>query len=103
LRNQHPALPLVVAGDDDPTKPGNPGRSKAEAAAAAVGGVAVFPVIPGEGGGGDWNDLHVGWGIEAVEQQLEAAFDLATLPRAPSEGEGSAPAGSSSDSGGAGE
>ena len=48
LRELYPALRLVIAGDDDPSKPGNPGRTKAEAAALAVGGVAVFPVIPGE-------------------------------------------------------
>jgi putative DNA primase/helicase len=48
LRELHPQIRMVIAGDDDPTKPGNPGRTKAEAAALAVGGVAVFPVIPGE-------------------------------------------------------
>ena len=48
LRELYPALRLVIAGDDDPSKPGNPGRTKDEAAALAVGGVAVFPVIPGE-------------------------------------------------------
>jgi putative DNA primase/helicase len=48
LRELHPQMRMVIAGDDDPTKPGNPGRTKAEAAALAVGGVAVFPVIPGE-------------------------------------------------------
>lgn len=48
LRELYPQVRLVIAGDDDPTKPGNPGRTKAEAAALAVGGVAVFPVIPGE-------------------------------------------------------
>jgi putative DNA primase/helicase len=48
LRELHRQIRMVIAGDDDPTKPGNPGRTKAEAAALAVGGVAVFPVIPGE-------------------------------------------------------
>lgn len=48
LRELYPQVRLVIAGDDDPTKPGNPGRTKAEAAALAVGGLAVFPVIPGE-------------------------------------------------------
>lgn len=104
LRNLHPELPLVVAGDDDPAAKGNPGRTKAEAAAAAVGGVAVFPVMPGEGAaGGDWNDLHQAWGLEAVAQQLAPAFDLAVLPRAPSEGEGSSPPAGTTDNGGAGE
>lgn len=48
LRELHPDVRIVVAGDDDPSVKGNPGRVKAEAAAAAVGGLAVFPVMPGE-------------------------------------------------------
>lgn len=48
IRESKPEARLVIAGDDDPTKPNNPGRTKAEAAALAVGGVAVFPVMPAE-------------------------------------------------------
>lgn len=48
LRELYPAARLVFAGDDDPTKPGNPGRTKAEAAAVALGGVAAFPVVPAD-------------------------------------------------------
>lgn len=102
LREMAPDLPLVMTGDDDPSTPGNPGRTKAEAAAQAVGGVAVFPVMPGEGVSGDWNDLHKAWGIEAVEQQLAPAIEQARLPRTPSEGEG-VPGGTSTSKGGAGE
>ena len=106
LRALVPDLPLVIAGDDDPSVTGNPGRTKAEAAAGAVGGVAVYPVLPGEGRGGDWNDLHTAWGVEAVSEQLmpaiEAAVDLAKLPRTPSEGECVAEGGATLN-GGAGE
>lgn len=48
LRELHPQIRMVIAGDDDPGVKDNPGRAKAAAAALAVGGVAVFPVIPGE-------------------------------------------------------
>ncbi|MNZ90615.1 DNA primase TraC [compost metagenome] len=46
LRELHPEVALVFAGDDDPTQPGNPGRTKAEAAAAALDAVAAFPALP---------------------------------------------------------
>jgi len=101
LAEQHPDAQLVIAGDDDPTKPGNPGRTKAEAAALAVGGLAAFPVMPGEGAAGDWNDLHAGWGLEAVTQQLEAALAAGVPSPTPSGTEAATPAGTS-DNGGAG-
>lgn len=40
----------------------------------------------------DWNDLHVSWGLEAVQQQLAAALTGEPSP-APSEAEAAAPAG----------
>ncbi|HAF94048.1 MAG TPA: hypothetical protein DCG67_20100 [Pseudomonas sp.] len=84
LAAQCPDALLVVAGDDDPTKPGNPGRKKAEAAAGEVGGIAAFPTQPAEGEAGqDWNDVHVAWGLEVVAQQLDAAL-AAPLPLTPS-------------------
>jgi putative DNA primase/helicase len=101
LRDQCPAAQLVIAGDDDPSVAGNPGRAKAEAAAGQVGGLPAFPVLPGEAAGGDWNDLHVGWGLEAVTQQLEAALAAGVPSPAPSEADAAAPAGSS-DTGGQG-
>jgi putative DNA primase/helicase len=102
LRALNPTAHLVLCGDDDPTKAGNPGRTKAEQAAQQCAGVAVFP----QGAKGkDWNDLHVGQGLEAVREQLQAALLLEPaedLPRAPSDdsaGENSATA----TTGGAGE
>ena len=99
LRNLNPELPLLVAGDDDPSKPGNPGRTKAESAASAVGGLAVFPPA----GLGDWNDVHVAQGLAAVEALLVPAVEAVCLPRAPSVVEPDAQAGGCSTSGGAGE
>lgn len=102
LAAQCPDALLVVAGDDDPTKPGNPGRKKAEAAAGEVGGIAAFPTQPAEGGAGqDWNDVHVAWGLEAVAQQLDAAVAAGKPSPTPSTDEAAAPAGSS-DNGGQG-
>jgi putative DNA primase/helicase len=48
MRDLHPEISLVFAGDDDPSQPDNPGRTKAEAAAAALDAVAAFPSLPAE-------------------------------------------------------
>ncbi|MGH8435873.1 MAG: PriCT-2 domain-containing protein [Pseudomonas sp.] len=48
LRGLHPAVSIIIGGDDDPAVKGNPGRAKALAAAEAVDGFAVFPLLPGE-------------------------------------------------------
>ena len=101
LRERCPDGQLVIAGDDDPTKPGNPGRSKAEATAALVAGVPAFPVLPAEGAGGDWNDLHVGMGLDAVAEQLDAALAAWVPSPTPSVDEAAEPAGTS-DTGGQG-
>jgi len=101
LRAQCPDAQLMIAGDDDPTVKGNPGRTKAEAAAAQVAAVAAFPLMPDKGQGGDWNDLHVSGGLEAVAAQLDAALAAGEPSPAPSEAEAAAPAGSS-DTGGQG-
>lgn len=77
IRAKHPAARIVLCGDDDPTKPGNPGRTKAEAAALEVGGVAVFPA---GGHGKDWNDLQVAEGLDAVRAQLVAVLESAPYP-----------------------
>jgi putative DNA primase/helicase len=73
LRALNPTARLVLCGDDDPTVAGNPGRTKAELAAQQCGAVAVFPQgVEGK----DWNDLHVGLGLDAVREQLQAALLL---------------------------
>ncbi len=46
LKDRHPGLALIVAGDDDRQTPGNPGRSKAMAAALALGANVLFPEWP---------------------------------------------------------
>ncbi|WP_417312390.1 DUF5906 domain-containing protein [Ectopseudomonas khazarica] len=104
IRAQYPTARIVLCGDDDPTRPGNPGRTKAEAAALEVGGVVAFP--PG-GHGKDWNDLQVAEGLDAVRAQLVAALEQVPavhaaaddLPPDPS-GEAAAAAAPASEGGG---
>lgn len=43
LRQQYPALPMIVCGDDDISNPNNPGRTHAIAAAQEVGAAVALP------------------------------------------------------------
>jgi len=43
LRQQYPALPMIICGDDDISNPSNPGRTHAEAAAQEVGAAVALP------------------------------------------------------------
>ncbi len=84
LRALHPALPMLVCGDDDQATQArsgkNPGRDKAgaamEVANVAPGKAgAVFPAFS-EGKGEaekDFNDLAVGAGVAAVKAIIESA------------------------------
>ncbi|WP_295457510.1 DUF927 domain-containing protein [uncultured Thiodictyon sp.] len=87
LRGAYPAAVLIVAGDDDTHREGNPGRTHAEAAARSVGAPVVFPVFAdgSRPDGRDWNDLTMLEGIEAVRVQLEAPQDQEPAPYAETE------------------
>lgn len=90
LRASHPALPLLVCGDDDrgtEARTGkNPGRDKAVAAARsahtaeAPAGV-VFPEGLPEGGT-DFNDLATHAGLDAVRALIERACASPSIPKA---------------------
>jgi len=84
LRELHPALPLLLCGDDDretEARTGkNPGREKAVSAARAANSGAgqastVFPEFPGSAieGQTDFNDLAALAGPDAVRTQVERA------------------------------
>lgn len=68
LRRKYPALPVILAADDDHTTEGNPGLTAARAAALAVGGTVVVPLFPVERPrkATDFNDLHQLAGADAV-------------------------------------
>jgi putative DNA primase/helicase len=92
LREKHPAISMIVAGDDDHLTEGNPGRTRAEAAARAVGGVVVLPEFGPDRPEPwtDFNDLSIserpGEGEEAVHRILLAARATAErLPPQPAE------------------
>lgn len=75
LHAKYPAMPLILAADDDHRTEGNPGLTKAREAAQAVGGLLAVPKFP-EGRGdkdSDFNDLHRLAGLGAVKSCIAAA------------------------------
>lgn len=90
LRALHPALALVVCGDDDQATEArsgkNPGREKATAAARAVltdsgpAGVVFPDGLPD--GGTDFNDLAAHLDLAAVRALVDAAVAEPTVPTA---------------------
>lgn len=71
LKANHPALEIIIAGDDDCWKTPNTGRAKAEAAAKKYGCKLIFPAFKNtETKPTDFNDLHCLEGLEAVKSQL---------------------------------
>lgn len=90
LRRQYPRSHLIIAGDVDAD---GQGRRYAEAAqAVSAPSVAVYPAFRDGREKGDFNDLHLVEGLDAVKRQIEAALsspprfrlltsdDLANLP-----------------------
>lgn len=71
LRTKHPDIKIIICGDHDES---GVGQRKAQEAAEAVGGVVAIP----EQHGMDWNDVHVKYGLDAVEAGIAAALAPAT-------------------------
>lgn len=71
-RAQHPHRDIVVCADNDTQTEGNPGVTAATKAALAVGGKLAVAVMP-DGAKGDFNDIAVTLGPEAVKAQVAAA------------------------------
>jgi putative DNA primase/helicase len=63
LRKKHPHRQIIVAADNDDTTEGNPGLTKGKKVAQGVAGRLVFPPA-----GGDFNDMQVKSGLEAVAE-----------------------------------
>lgn len=68
LRRKYPALPIVLAADDDHATEGNPGVAAARHAAMTVGGLVAVPQFPADRPrkATDFNDLHQLAGAGAV-------------------------------------
>lgn len=65
VKGRHEGSRVIIAGDDDFTKPGNPGRTKAEQAASGLGVECIFPQ-----GVNDFNDMMARLGLDALRQYL---------------------------------
>lgn len=69
LRERQPGAFIVFAADNDTQTDGNPGVTKAKAASKAVGGLVAVPPP------GDFNDLQVAEGLEAIALCIKGAFE----------------------------
>ena len=78
LREKHPALQLIICGDDDIATDGNPGITKATEAALAVGGKLAVPDFGANrpDGATDFNDMAASRGAEAVKRAVDTARDI---------------------------
>ncbi len=68
LRARQPEAYIVFAADNDTQTEGNPGLTKAREAAKAIGGLVAVPPQ------GDFNDMQLAVGREAVAACIESAF-----------------------------
>jgi putative DNA primase/helicase len=71
LREAQPDAWIVFAADNDTQTNGNPGVAAATKAAKAVGGLVAIPDP------GDFNDMHLAAGADAVRAAIEAAWSPA--------------------------
>lgn len=81
LREQYPAVRLLICADDDHETRGNPGVTRATVAAAEVGAALFVPAFPCTSERGtDANDLHQAAGLEELARQLAAAAEAGPAP-----------------------
>ncbi len=78
-RKKFPEKILVIAGDNDHTKPieKNVGRLKAQEAAQRVGGFAMLPEFDKGTSGSDWNDFRKAQGTQATQARLQLGVNQA--------------------------
>jgi putative DNA primase/helicase len=78
-RERYPEKTLVIAGDNDHTKPiaKNVGFQKAQEAAQAVGGFVLLPTFEKNTPGSDWNDLWKAQGTQRTQAQLQVGLNQA--------------------------
>lgn len=77
VQTRHGGRRILLCGDDDVDKPGNPGRTKAEAASRALGLPVWFPDFGPDRpkGATDGNDLYQLAGPDEVRRQIAAALE----------------------------
>lgn len=87
LRSKYPERPIVICGDDDWRKDGNPGLTKAREAAQAIGARLAVPSFGADRpeSATDMNDLLVLHGVEAVRAAIEQAREPAEAQADPAE------------------
>jgi antirestriction protein ArdC/phage/plasmid primase-like uncharacterized protein len=80
-REKYPEKTLIIAGDNDHTKPleKNVGLQKAEEAAKKVNGHTLLPNFEKGASGSDWNDLVKLKSNDAVNSILQAGIQLAEM------------------------
>jgi putative DNA primase/helicase len=74
VRTSKPDAIILFAADNDTGTPGNPGVTAARKAADAVGGLVAVPPS------GDFNDLHLAEGLDAVASVIGAALAPVPVP-----------------------
>ncbi len=71
IKEKHPDLKLLIAGDDDRFNEQNAGRQKAEEAGLITQSPVIFPVFKSDDGQPtDFNDLHVIEGLDAIRRLI---------------------------------
>ncbi len=80
FRDKHPSSILVIAGDNDHTKPieKNVGLQKAQEAAQKAAGHLLLPEFEKGSTGTDWNDFAREKGKAAIRHQLQVGISLIT-------------------------
>jgi phage/plasmid primase-like uncharacterized protein len=78
-RKKFPEKVLVIAGDNDHTKPieKNVGRLKAQEAAQRIGGFALLPEFEKDAPGSDWNDFWKAQGTPNTQARLQFGVNQA--------------------------
>lgn len=71
VRGIYPSSQVIIFGDEDTATPGNPGRTHAE----NTGVTCLFPIGDIKERSIDWNDIHVGKGLDEVKKQIADFFN----------------------------
>ena len=79
-RAKYPEREIILAADNNADKPKNIGVEKAKEAAQAIGAKLAISPLFGGNPKSDFNDVHVGCGLDRVKQEVEQALAGDALP-----------------------